>query len=100
MTVGSITLSTVNVGKGFKRGRAVVVVQNDQGGLVANAVVGGYFSGTFNEVISASDPTDGSGSTTTDTTGTAKGSISLTFCVTSITHATLDDFTGEVCNSL
>jgi FtsP/CotA-like multicopper oxidase with cupredoxin domain len=102
--VGSITLSTVNQGRGLKAGRAVVTVTDDQGSSVENATVSGYFSGTFNDVIAASTPTDSGGSTTIDTSGSAKGSITLTFCVTGITHDTLDDFPStpgeEICGSL
>ena len=100
--VGSITVSTVNVGQGSKIGRAVVVVQDDQGGLVANAVVSGEFTGSYNEVITASTPTDTNGSTTIDTSSTAKGGVSFTFCVTGITHNTLQDFTappGAYCST-
>ncbi len=101
--VGLITLSTVGQGRGFKSGRAVVTVIDDQGATVESAVVSGEFSGTFNEVIVASSPTDGSGSTVIDTSGSAKGGVSLTFCVTGISHPSLDDFVaapGDVCGSL
>jgi FtsP/CotA-like multicopper oxidase with cupredoxin domain len=98
--VGSITLSTVNQGQGSKKGRAVVVVTDDQGGTVENAVVSGVLSGTFNEVVGASTPTDASGSTTIDSTDSVKGSVSFTFCVTGISHPVLEDFTGEVCTSI
>ncbi len=101
--VGSITVSTVNIGKGLKIGRAVVIVTDDQGGIVSDAVVSGEFTGTFNEIISTSTPTDSTGTTTIDTSNTAKGSVALTFCVTGITHSALNDFTaapGDVCSSL
>lgn len=100
--VQSITVSTVGIGQGFKIGRAEVVVEDDLGGLVSGAVVSGEFTGTFTETVSASDPTDANGLTVIDTTGSAKGSVSVTFCVTGITHPTLDDFSaapGEVCGS-
>lgn len=94
----SVTMSTVNQGRGVKFGRAVVVVQDDQGGIVSGATVTGGFTGTFNEP--GTGDTDANGSTTIDTTGTAKGSITLTFCVTDVTHPALEDFTGEMCSSL
>ena len=103
LQVGSITVSTVGIAKGLKMGRAVVVVHDDQGGTVANATVSGEFSGSINEVIDASTPTDASGSTTIDSTGTAKGGVQLTFCVTRITHNTLQEFTsapGVMCGVL
>ena len=39
------------------------------------------------------------GSTTIDTLGTAKGGVSLTFCVTDISHPALQDVSGLVCAS-
>jgi FtsP/CotA-like multicopper oxidase with cupredoxin domain len=101
--VRSITVSTVGIGGGNKIGRAQVVVEDDQGGLVSGAVVSGEFTGTFVETVSASDPTDANGLTVIDTSGSAKGSVSVTFCVTGISHPTLEDFSalpGEVCDSL
>jgi hypothetical protein len=99
LQVDSISVSTVNEGRGVKRGRAVVVISDGQGGLVQGATVTGDFSGTLNET-DLTDMTDAAGSATIDTAGTAKGGFSLTFCVTSVTHGTLSDFTGPVCGSL
>ncbi|HEY5729381.1 MAG TPA: multicopper oxidase domain-containing protein [Anaerolineales bacterium] len=95
--IGSITVTTVNAGQGNKRGQATVTVVDDLGGLVSGASVTGYFTGTFNE--SGSGTTNSNGTTVITTTGTAKGSVSVTFCVTSITHPTLTDWTGNVCAS-
>jgi FtsP/CotA-like multicopper oxidase with cupredoxin domain len=97
--VQSITVSTVNIGQGNKIGRAEVVVQDDLGNLVSGAIVSGDFTGTIEELGAVSDPTNASGLTVIDTTGSAKGKVSVTFCVTSITHPTLQDFAGEVCGS-
>lgn len=95
--IGSITVTTANAGQGNKRGQTTVVVVDDLGGLVAGATVTGYFTGTFNE--SGSGVTDANGTTVITTTGTAKGGVSVTFCVTGITHPTLSDWTGNVCVS-
>lgn len=102
--VGSITVTTVNLGGGDKRGRAVVVVVDDQGNPVQDALVYGFFSGDINEgdinnPIVATDPTDATGTTTIDTVDAARGKVSLAFCVTKIEHPTLQDFTGLVCGS-
>ena len=94
--VDSITLSTLNQGKGLKSGRAVVVISDGQGSPLTAASVAGYFSGTFNETPEPGF-TDSNGSVTFDTAGTAKGGISLTFCVSSINGA---DLNLPVCNSL
>lgn len=97
--VGSITVSTVSAGGGKKKGQAIIVVVDNLGNPVANAIVTGTFSGSFNETT-ASGPTDTSGSTSVQTTSSKSGQISLTFCVTSITHPSLTSFSGNVCSSL
>jgi FtsP/CotA-like multicopper oxidase with cupredoxin domain len=101
--VRSITVSTVGTGKGFKTGRAVVVVEDDQSGLVENADVTGTFSGSFTENNIIEGPTAADGSVTFDTSDPAvKGKVNLDFCVTFIeSNSTLADYTGpEVCGSL
>jgi hypothetical protein len=97
--VGNIVVSTVSLGRGQRKGRAVVVVVDDQGAPVGGAVVSGDFAGDLNE-SKTSSATDGNGSTTMETTDGAKGVKSLSFCVTEISHPTLDDFTGNECSSL
>lgn len=87
LALGSITVSTVNAGKGQKRGRAVVVVEDDTGSLVEGAIVTGQFSGTFNDDITNSGQTGPDGSVTIDTTETTKGSITFEFCVTGISKS-------------
>jgi hypothetical protein len=102
MVVDSVTVSTANAGRGVKYGRAVVVVLDDQGGPVEGALVTGSFTGTFNEA-DLTGTTDAGGSTIIDTAGSAKGSITLTFCVDSIDPpmgSSLDPYTGpQVCGS-
>jgi hypothetical protein len=100
VTVGSINVTTVNAGKGLKRAQATVVVVDDLGAPVAGATVTGDFSGTFNEPGVSGPSTDGSGNTVLETTGTAKGGLSVTFCVTAISHPTLNDWSGSSCASL
>ena len=101
--VGSIVVSTVSLGRGQRKGRAVVVVIDDQGTPVGGAVVSGDFVGDLNEQNLTSGATDGNGSTTIETTQSAKGVKSLSFCVTAISHPTLEDFSaapGTVCGTL
>ena len=98
VAVGSVVVTTVSAGKGLKQGQATVVVIDDLGGPVAGATVTGDFTGTFDEA-DRSGTTDGTGTTVIQTTGSAKGGVSVTFCVTSITHATLGGWTGNVCAS-
>ncbi|TNE86881.1 MAG: hypothetical protein EP330_19930 [Deltaproteobacteria bacterium] len=100
--VRSITTGTWSAGRGNNGGTATIVVEDDQGNLISGAVVTGEFTGTFNEVINGSDPTNASGSTTVQTTGSQKGGLNVNFCVTGISHPTLTDFSanmGEVCAS-
>ena len=78
-------VSTVNIGQGNKQGRAVVVIVDDLGNTVAWALVNGTFTGNYNE--SGSDTTDGTGTATITTRGTAKGKINFEFCVDSVTAA-------------
>lgn len=99
LAVGSITVSTVSAGGGRKRGQAKIVVMDNVGNLVAGATVTGTFSGSFNETVTSS-PTGVDGSTTVQTSTTQGGSITLTFCVASITHPALAPFAGNVCASL
>jgi hypothetical protein len=99
MQVRSITVSTVNAGKGVKSGQAMVVVEDDQGNVVSGAVVSGEFSGTFTE-SPPTEITDGSGSAIFTTSGSQKGGVSLTFCVIGITYPGLDDFSDTECASL
>ena len=94
----TVTVSTAALGRGFKAGRAVIVVRDDQGNLIEGATVTGDFTGTFTE--SGSGDTDATGSATIETTGSAKGSVSVTFCTSSVTHPSLATFTGTVCGSL
>ncbi len=96
--LGSLTVTTVSLGKGEKSGRAIVTVVDDLGNPVAGASVTGDFSGTFNEA-GATGQTDATGTAVIDTTGSAKGGVSVTFCVKSITHPTLNDWTGNECGS-
>jgi hypothetical protein len=101
LQVGSVSLSTINLGRGLKRGRADVVVVDDFGTPISGAVVTGDFTGDLNESgATGNATTDGNGSTTIFTTESAKPLNTLTFCVTSITHPDLLDFSGSICGSL
>jgi FtsP/CotA-like multicopper oxidase with cupredoxin domain len=100
--LGTLVVTAEGVGQGFKIGRADVVVVDDQGNLVAGARVTGDFSGTIAENGVISDPTDVAGSTTLGTLEGVKGKVSVTFCVDTISHPDLVDFTpvgGTVCAS-
>ena len=103
VAVGAIVIGKQGAGGGSNYGTATIVVTDELGNSVAGATVQGEFSGSIVEVISSSPATGSNGQTTVTTSQTAKGNISLSFCVTTITHPTLQDLNaapGEHCGSL
>jgi hypothetical protein len=84
----SITTDKENLPKGYKRGRATVMLEDLQGSPVPEATVTGTFTGDFEETVSG--PTGDDGSITLRTSDTVKGSVSFDFGVDEITHATLN----------
>lgn len=94
--LAGVTTSTKGAGKGFKRGRAVVIITDNLGVVVAGATVIGSFFGGFNEGP-LTGTTNGSGSVTFETNATRKGKFSLTFCVDSV-QAALPWNQGQVCD--
>lgn len=85
--VQSVTTSTQGAGQGSKYGTATVTVFDDLGNPVSGVSVSGTFSGTFSENVSGI--TNASGSVTLITSSTAKGGVTVNFCVGNMTHATL-----------
>ena len=103
LVVDSITLSTVSVGRGQKQGLATLLIKDEHGNPISNAVVSGEFSGQFSEVVSASSASLSDGSIQINTTGQAKKITNLTFCVTQVVHPDLPELVaspGTLCNSL
>jgi hypothetical protein len=88
MSVSAISLTTVNVGQGNRIGRSQVTVVDNNGNPVQGAAVTGNFTGDYNETRSG--VTNAQGVATIDTVATARGNINFTFCVTNITHGSLD----------
>jgi len=80
--VESIVTGTQGAGHGQKRGKATVTIFDDLGGPVAGAVVTGTFSGTFNETQSGTTGADGT--VVLLTSATAKGKVSVSFCVNDV----------------
>ncbi|WP_162129531.1 BNR-4 repeat-containing protein [Algibacter luteus] len=85
--VNSIVAEHQSEGKGRKRGVAIVTILDDTGNPVSGASVTGTFSGTFNETVNDSSGSDGT--VTLLTSSTAKGGVTVNFCVDNVTHATL-----------
>jgi oligosaccharide reducing-end xylanase len=91
--VDSIVVSTVPAGGPNKKGRAAVVIRDNNGSPVANATVSGTFTGTLNETAGAT--TDSTGTAVVQTNSFRKTISSLTFCVTAVAHATLTYVPGS-----
>jgi sialate O-acetylesterase len=87
MHVQSITTYTQSAGGGLKNGVAEVVIVDNNGSPVSAATVTGTFSGSFSETVSAQTGTDGKA--TLVTSGTAKGNVSVSFCVDDVTHSSI-----------
>ena len=85
--VNSIVTGTQNVGQGYKHGEATVTILDNIGNPVAGASVTGTFSGTFNETVNGSTGADGT--VTLLTSSTAKGGVTVNFCVDNVTHVSL-----------
>lgn len=84
--VDNITTGTQNVGGGNRQGTATVTIRNDLGQPVAGYDVTGTFSGDINE-STGTQTTDASGNVSFTTSGTAKGNISVSFCVNTVSGA-------------
>lgn len=85
--VASIVSGTASAGKGRKHGTATITITDDLGAPAAGVSVSGSFSGTFNE--SFSGVTGSNGTVSFQTAATAKGGVSVTFCVTSVSGGSL-----------
>jgi endoglucanase len=97
--VASITVTIVPVAGPRSKARAEVVILDDQGAPVENATVTGTFTGDISD--SGSDDTDANGLAVIESKA-AKDVASVTFCVDSVTHATLTYEPGdnaETCDS-
>jgi suppressor of ftsI len=94
VTVESIVVTSVSAGKGRKFAQATVTVKDDQGVFVADAIVTGQFTGSYNESITA-EQTGSNGIATLTTVNSVKRIQEVQFCVTSITHPTLQNLTAQ-----
>lgn len=88
MHVSSVLAGVQSAGQGNKRGMATVTILDGSGNPVANATVDGTFASThYNET--ASGVTDANGVAVIVTAATAKGGVTVTFCVDDVTHGSL-----------
>jgi FtsP/CotA-like multicopper oxidase with cupredoxin domain len=102
LVVESVTVLTQSGPKGAKFGSAAILIKDNAGNPVDGAIVGGEFSGDITESVIDAMAREGDveGMVTIVTSDSIKRLRNLTFCVTGVTHATLQAFTGEVCSSL
>jgi monoamine oxidase len=94
MSVASIVAVTINAGKGKKRPRATVNIVDGEGNPVSDANVTGDFIGNAAS-SDISDATNGSGTVVLNSTTTKKGKVNFEFCVTNVSHATLNYSPGD-----
>lgn len=87
VVISEILTGTENAGQGSKYGTATVTLLDNLGQPVANATVSGDFSGTWNETQSA--VTDNQGQASFTTSSTAKGGVTVNFCVSNVTNTAL-----------
>ena len=94
MSVASILAQVIGEGGGQKRPRATVTIIDDQGNPVGSATVTGEFTGSAADP-SESEVTNGSGLAVLNSDNTKKGKVNFTFCVTTVTHASLTYQEGD-----
>ena len=99
LTVASLVVTTDGIGQGQKVGRADIVVEDENGNAIGEALVSGDFSGTLGDEAITDAPTDANGLAVVTTSNSAKGRISVTFCVSGVTHPSYSSFVGPVCSS-
>jgi O-glycosyl hydrolase len=93
MHVDSITVEWLSAGGPNRKGQATVVIKHQAGAAVSGATVTGTFTGTLSETQSGT--TDGTGTAVIQTVGKTRDPGPLTFCVDSVTHATVTYEPGD-----
>ncbi|MCX2744139.1 family 16 glycosylhydrolase [Mangrovivirga sp. M17] len=83
--VSSIITGTTGIGRGAKVGTAEVTIVDDLGNPVSGADVTGTFSGSFSESVQAT--TNSSGVASFVTSQSAKGSLTVDFCVDDVVYS-------------
>jgi FtsP/CotA-like multicopper oxidase with cupredoxin domain len=101
VNVGSVTLSTAGAGRGQKAGQATITVVDDLGNPVTNALVSGEFTGDFTGTVTQADTgnNDSVAVRSDNTVSNKTKNPAFQFCVTSIEHGTLVNYTGQFCES-
>lgn len=84
MHVDSIVVTTTPQGAKLK-GRAIVVIKDNNGNPVSNATVTGAFTGSFNETRSGTTNTSGTATIDTNASYQKSAVTSIHFCVNNVT---------------
>ena len=93
MHVDNIIAYGQGVGRGIKAGAAEVVIRDNLGNPVPNALVAVDFTGSFVETVTGQ--TDGSGFVKVMTTATSKGGVQVDACVADVSGTSLDYDPGQ-----
>jgi beta-glucanase (GH16 family) len=80
--VSEVITGTGNAGGGSKYGTATVTILDNLNNPVSGATVSGTFSGTFSESVSGTTTSDGTVSF--QTSATARGGVTVNFCVNNV----------------
>jgi len=87
--VANVSTSTVAAGKGKKKGSTTITVLDNLGQPAAGVTVVGQFSGSWSET--AQGVTDSTGKVVLQTSSALSGTVSVGFCVSSISGALAHD---------
>lgn len=82
MYVSSVVVGTINAGGGSRFGSATVTILDNLNNPVSGALVSGTFSGSFNESVSGT--TGSNGQVVLRTSTTARGGVTVNFCVNNV----------------
>ncbi len=89
--VTTMSVDTSNAGRGQKKGQVEIIILNNEGGPVEEALVEGNFTGDFTDLVSGN--TDSNGIVILETENTKKGNINFEFCISEVTN--LDTLTWD-----
>ncbi len=101
--VQSISTGSAGLGGGQKAGTATVTIYGDNNSPIAGYTVTGDFTGDFEETVTSSGTTDSNGQVTLQTSGSKKGKVNVSFCVSNVSgslpYDSGDNTPGTTCTS-
>ncbi|MFT5139060.1 MAG: hypothetical protein ACI9H8_000746 [Lysobacterales bacterium] len=92
--VDSVSTGSAGVGGGDKAGTATITIVDNNGDPVAGHTVSGDFSDDISESVTGG-VTAANGTITYQTTGTARGKVNVSFCVSNVTDEALPYVEGD-----